>query len=1014
MRASIDGRTLPTSAGGGGGAGGGSDEAAGVRNAEVLFETRTVAEIREVEARTRKEVEDKKEELRQLVGASYRNLIESADSILGMQAACNAVVSNLLKIQQQFSAFHTDEEDSSDSAEAREANKQREERARLLSLGSRVKFIVDTPEMIWGCLDQHLFLEAAHRYLRACEVEELLVGRLSRRQLHSEFPLLKHQLPLVESLKAVVRQRSTERLQELELSPSDCAVALSAIAVLDGLSSSQVLDLYFGSRRKWLRSHLRAAQMRVNAGESIASALCEIASGLQHCVSTLGELFMAPAAGTALLYDTALANSPDDRLFGGIPQPQEEVQSWEGYKRRLSDKLVAVPSETVTTACRHWIESCAADFEGDGRGLLSSTPSVQDVATIEKQVKSELQRKDAFKESAAWLEAHLGSLSDDPWDSNCQVVLRRPLDIWKVFFHKTLVQRAKDIINSAFQAVGIWKRAEVVLHSISQNEPQQTTSPALQPSGWNVFKNEQDFALLTGKNMFLDARVTVLAGAVDDLIFNILDDVLCLTTGSDGRPSSGNREAAAELEPYLQERCYHTVSDAAKELQHQLSTSSAVANGNSAAGLQAADVEKALFIGRLFAALAEQSASIPVVLGPPSSWHDRIKGVTSTSSHASIGQRRRLSISEQSMTPRTSTPKSASRRSSMIFEGSLPSPRLQQLQLQLRQGLIAGYRVWVSWTVEHLVAEYSASLRADDLLSTTTPLKGWEVVEITSEEAGEKEVIDCFKHFSEWSEFNTHVSEKGVLQLLFDARFLSDILAGASDPATEDSGGVADALLVDPKLAAIRRGRMPGDSTALRRSQWTALLESLQRCLDPIDWATYESYLWANAQRYYQRCAVLYGALVQLKRLYTDVPQRKPFSNDTFDTNIVNMSASTQRFTYLPISTPLLTSHTTRSPSTDLQKRLLSSRVREARNPVASSSSNGSASGQADVSSSAIENGKLYAPLKNILMGQFGQVGSKFGETLPKFQSMLTDAKLRPLDVLPSSSLFSSLTSVRD
>lgn len=39
----------------------------------------------QVEARTRKDIEEKKEELRQLVGASYRDLIESADSILAMR-----------------------------------------------------------------------------------------------------------------------------------------------------------------------------------------------------------------------------------------------------------------------------------------------------------------------------------------------------------------------------------------------------------------------------------------------------------------------------------------------------------------------------------------------------------------------------------------------------------------------------------------------------------------------------------------------------------------------------------------------------------------------------------------------------------------------------------------------------------------------------------------------------------------------------------------------------------------
>jgi hypothetical protein len=35
------------------------------------------------------------------------------------------------------------------------------------ALGSRIKYLVDTPEMIWGCLDSRQFLEAAKRFLRA-------------------------------------------------------------------------------------------------------------------------------------------------------------------------------------------------------------------------------------------------------------------------------------------------------------------------------------------------------------------------------------------------------------------------------------------------------------------------------------------------------------------------------------------------------------------------------------------------------------------------------------------------------------------------------------------------------------------------------------------------------------------------------------------------------------------------------------------------------------------------------
>jgi hypothetical protein len=45
----------------------------------------------------------------------------------------------------------------------------------LYAVGSRVKYLVDTPEKIWGCLDEHMYLEAAERYQRAREVHQLLL-----------------------------------------------------------------------------------------------------------------------------------------------------------------------------------------------------------------------------------------------------------------------------------------------------------------------------------------------------------------------------------------------------------------------------------------------------------------------------------------------------------------------------------------------------------------------------------------------------------------------------------------------------------------------------------------------------------------------------------------------------------------------------------------------------------------------------------------------------------------------
>jgi len=63
--------------------------------AEALFETHTAAELREAERRLRAGIEQKREELRQMVGERYRDLIEAADTIAEMRLSAERLLGSL-------------------------------------------------------------------------------------------------------------------------------------------------------------------------------------------------------------------------------------------------------------------------------------------------------------------------------------------------------------------------------------------------------------------------------------------------------------------------------------------------------------------------------------------------------------------------------------------------------------------------------------------------------------------------------------------------------------------------------------------------------------------------------------------------------------------------------------------------------------------------------------------------------------------------------------------------------
>lgn len=92
------------------------------------------------------------------------------------------------------------------------------------------------------------------------------------------------------------------------------------------------------------------------------------------------------------------------------------------------------------------------------------------------------------------------------------------------------------------------------------------------------------------------------------------------------------------------------------------------------------------------------------------------------------------------------------------------------------------------------------------------------------------------------------------------------------------------------------RGQGKAQSPAVQEQQraFQSLEASLSSQLDPIDWATYEPYLWANEATYYQRAATLFGALLQTQRLHTQVLPSKhcPAADQAWQT-VLGLCAST-------------------------------------------------------------------------------------------------------------------------
>ncbi|XP_027071140.1 conserved oligomeric Golgi complex subunit 1-like [Coffea arabica] len=1054
----------PTPGGGGGGG--------GYRNqdAELLFRTKPISDIRKVEATTRKEIEDKSEELRQLVGNRYRDLIDSADSIVQMKSTCEFISTNISAIHHSIVSNLSSSIDSPRTVNSN-ANSNR---ARIYGIACRVKYLVDTPENIWGCLDESMFMEASARYIRAKHVHDYLIVMNNDSvgirnggsyNVLSKFPLLQHQWQIVESFKAQISQRSRERLLDqallLELGINAYADALAAVAIIDELDPKQILSLFLDSRKSCILQKLSACSSNVNADSSdVISVFCQVLRIIQVSVGQVGELFLQVLNDMPLFYKTILGSPPASQLFGGIPNPDEEVRLWTAFRDKLESTMVTLDRDFLARTCSDWLRNCGKEIVNNinGRYLIDVIASGKELASAEKLIRETMDSKQVLEGSLEWLKSVFGSEIELPWKRTRELVLGDDSDLWDDIFEDAFLQRMKAIIDTRFEelsgAVSVVESVRTIVKTPSdvgfQSYPNRVPNaggvwfmePNIKRVGSSQCTEQND--VRTCLNAYFGAEVSRIRDAVDSRCELVLEDLLFFLES----PKAPVR--LKDLAPYLQNKCYATMSTILRDLKSELDLLDAdlknVDQEGESTPLAAIIVERSLFIGRLLFAFQKHSRHVPVILGSPRSWLNETFAGVSLKSRAALRYSRSSFDSFMSDSPGKKMLDSPKRQTSLAASALFgiddnSSPKLEELSRTTQDLCIRAHNIWISWVSDELSRILSANVEKDDALSAAAPLRGWEKIAVKQEQLNEGEsemqillpsmpsiyinsflfqaceeihqvgghvldkpilqdfasrllekVIGIYVAFLECH--GSQVSEKGILQILLDLRFVADVL----------SGGDVSSNTVPSKVPKVKLPfRIKQDiheTKSVIRERLDGLVSHLSQRLDPIDWLTYEPYLRENGKQSYLRHAVLFGFFVQLNRLYTDTAQKLPSNSES---NIMRCS-DVPRFKYLPISAPALSSRGPARPSASTSMDDVSSR----------SSRNSYTTDELSRNIDYDDNSSLgmAAPF----LRSFMQVGSRFGESTLRLGSILTDGQVgRFGDMLPAQAagLLSSFTAGR-
>ena len=274
---------------------------------EVVLESSTVAHSQEIERRTLREVEEKASELRAQVGASYRSLIASADTIIQMRAVSERCVGALQRMQARLgdlSALRATAEPAPPAAPARQA---------LFAAGCRAKFLLDTPELLWSLLEDKSFAGAAERLAAARDVRQLLPA-----SDRAAFPVLEAAWPGVESFGPAIARRTREALRDGAQGASAVADAALGVALVEEeCGALGALGALLDGRLAALGAELEKCCVQAEAGPPGAGAALQAAStgfaaaaaaaqaALCHC----GEVFL-DAPGTQLVISHSTLSHP--------------------------------------------------------------------------------------------------------------------------------------------------------------------------------------------------------------------------------------------------------------------------------------------------------------------------------------------------------------------------------------------------------------------------------------------------------------------------------------------------------------------------------------------------------------------------------------------------------------------------------------------------------------------------------------------------------------------------------
>ncbi|CAD5118492.1 DgyrCDS7189 [Dimorphilus gyrociliatus] len=382
----------------------------------TLFEGKPIQDIIAIEQSTRAEIEKKKENLRQMVGERYRDIIDAADTIRDMK-------SNAEKMELQISKVDSGSAPFLDSIMACSSIENDFEMCK------QVKMYMSMSEHIWEALSAKKFLLATQLYL----ITKNIQSNIQRKFPHilQNAPVIHLQWVSLIHFKTTILNMCRNVLQMIDVDDDIVAESLSAILFLENFTCRQVLRDFLVGRTNALQKACRTETQSV----TIKSKICKLVTLMFNSLYQIYVIFAKENYESFILHKLRNNTQKEyvERLLDQFSCKEYTYLVINDTSSKVDD-LCVVSENDLRSLCEEWFIASSKLIKENVSDFLMYLDSIKSMSNILESIWELLKEDSRF------------SL----WHTICRSILGYEMCVWKDILSPMFQKRIEQLVTKSF------------------------------------------------------------------------------------------------------------------------------------------------------------------------------------------------------------------------------------------------------------------------------------------------------------------------------------------------------------------------------------------------------------------------------------------------------------------------------------------------------------------------------------------------------------------------------------